>query len=285
MLRAECRGIQRGFLALEEGRLDPAAAARVRGHVSVCPECRATWDAWQADDGRLREALRPSRAPRAVVESAMAAIRQPAPKLGGVRRVAVGWQVAMVAAAAVLVVSAAMILTDGRTRRVGQVAALTGQPVAQQRGARFASVLGVGAGIYEDCRLLTGRAEGVELSFEDGSRLVVMEGADVRLDCVGAGGTGHGLPHVCLSRGEVMCDLKSPRVFRGVGTPLGTILTTGGKLHVRYVPDIMLVVQLVEGVGRLSYEAGEMPLAPGAIWIVEPGTGRAWQAPGTIWGK
>ena len=73
-----------------------------------------------------------------------------------------GDQAAVVAAAAVLLVSAVMILTGGRTRRVGEVAAVTGQPVAQQRGARFASVLGVGAGVYEDCRLLTGQAEGAE---------------------------------------------------------------------------------------------------------------------------
>ena len=136
---------------------------------------------------------------------------------------------------------------------------MTGQPVAQQRGAHYASVLGVGAGIYEDCRLLTGRAEGAELSFEDGSQLVVMEGADVRLDCAGAGGAGHRLPHVCLSRGEVFCDLKGTQFFRGVGTPLGTVLSPAGKFHVRYVPDLMLLVQLVErrGAAQLRGRRGD----------------------------
>ena len=287
MLRADCRQVQKSFLALEEGRLDAAGAAKVRGHLSVCPECRAAWEGWQADARLLRDALAPARAPRNAVEAAMAAIRLPAPKRSGVRRLAVGWQVAAVAAAAILVVGAVMILTGGRTRRVGEVVSLTGQPLAQQRGAHYASALGLGAGIYEGCRLMTGAQDEAELSFKDGSRLVVKQGAEVKLDSLGEGqgGTGHGLPHICLSRGEVLCDLKSPQYFRCVGTPLGCVFTGGGRFRVRYVPETMLVVQLLDGAGVLSYGAGETRLNPGDIWVLEPGTSKPWQAPGTIWGR
>jgi len=287
MLRSDCRQVQRSFLALAGASLDAAAAAKVRGHLSVCAECRAAWAAWQSDERLLRESLGPTRAPRNLVESAMAAIRQPAPRPSGERRLTVGWQVAVVAAAAVLVVGAVMVLTSGRTRRVGEVAALSGQPMAQQRGAHSASALGLGAGIYEGCRLLTGPRDEAELSFQDGSRLVVKEGAEVKLDCVGEGlgDTGHGLPHVCLIRGEVVCDLRSAQYFRCVGTPLGSVFTAGGRFRARCVPEVMLVVQLLDGVGSLSYPSGETPLTPAAIWVLEPGTSKPWQAPGTIWGR
>ena len=157
MLRAECRQVRKSFLALEEGRLDAADAAKVRGHLSVCPECRSAWEAWQADGRLLRDALAPARAPRDLVDAAMAAIRLPAPRPSRVRRLAVGWQVAAVAAAAILAVGTVMILTGGRTRRVGEVGSLTGRPLAQQRGAHYASALGLGVGVYEGCRLATGR--------------------------------------------------------------------------------------------------------------------------------
>ena len=292
MSRGGCRLARKRFLALEEGVLGAEEAGEVRAHLASCAACRREWEGWQADGRLLREAMRPARAPRDIAAAALAGIRHGAvPGRFGRWRLAIGWRAAgaVAAAAAVLLVAGVWALSSGGYQRVGAVDGSVGRPMAQQRGARFASALDPGALVYTGCRLLTGPEEEASVRFDDGSRLVLKEGAEATLDCVGEASAprAHGLPHVCLHQGEVLVDLKSVRFFRAVGTPMGSAIVIGTTFRIRMkcVFRVRTVLEVLEGEAEFSCPGGEVRALPGSVWAVDAGSGRPRRVSGADWAK
>jgi len=273
--QGNCREVRKRFLVLEEGVLTPDEAEAVRVHLAECASCRAAWERWQDESRLLGQALRPVPMPRDVAGPAVAALRQePVRRPARRRTVELAWGVAVAAAAALLVVAGVMLLRGPEYRRIGQVASLLGQPMAQQRGARFASPLEGGKPVYDGDVLATGEGGELEVRFDDGSRLVLKESTELVLSGVEAGGgCGHVLPHVCLRQGEVLCELRSVRYFRAVGTPLGSAIVDGTKFRVKYVCGVLTRLEVLEGEVRFSCPAGEVRALPGSVWVVEASVG------------
>ena len=288
----ECTAARKRFLALEEGLLGPDEAASVRGHVGACDACGRAWQQWQADDRALREALRPVRVPRDVAGATLAALRRGAAAMPAERpRRVARWAGALAAAAALLVVAGVLVQRAGRYQLIGRVESSTGRPMARQRGARFASVVSALMPVYSRGFFLTGREEGVSLHFSDGSRVVLEEGTEVGLSCIGeGGGRAHRLPHVCLQRGEVLCELKSLRHFRAVGTPLASaIAAAGATFRVKYVPGARAgsrtCLRVLEGEVAFSSPDREVRAWPGSVWVVEGVGGVPRLVPEAAWAR
>ncbi len=265
--RLACETVRKRFLALEEGALGAEAVRAVQEHLAACAACRAAWEGWQSDDRALREAMVPERPPRDVAGSALAVLRGEArSRRAARRRAAVRWAAA--AAAALLAIVGVMTYRARRYERIGEVAAAEGQPQVRQRGGRGPAVARARTAIYNGAELLTAPGERLTLRFADGSRLVVaagtkatLSGAGYRRDC------GHTLPHVCLHRGEVLCELKSLRYFRGVGTPLGTAIVEGTTFRIRYVRGQWTLLEVLEGAVQFSCTGGEVRAEAGTTWV------------------
>ncbi|MFP4058087.1 MAG: FecR domain-containing protein [Candidatus Brocadiia bacterium] len=273
MKAADCQQVRRRFPALEDEALSAQDGAVLRDHLGECPRCRAAWERWQADGRLLAEALRPEIAPRDIAGGALAAVRRRPAREPVLRRRPVVW--GAVAAAAVALLAAGILVLQGqRYPEIGTVVRTMGQPQARQRGASRASLASPGMSVFDGDRWLTGAGDRAELEFEDGSRVVVEARSEVWLSgMVAAEGCEHYLPHVCLRRGEVLCDLESPEHFRAVGTPLGTAITRGARFRMSYEPGVAARLEVVEGTVRLSCPAAERECWPGSVWIVKAETG------------
>ena len=268
-----CRQAREWFLRSEERRLAPAEQLRMRAHLAQCAACRDEWARWQAEDRLLREALRPVPAPRDLAAEALAALRQ---RKARPRRRRPRWAVAGLAAAAavLLAVLAGVLWRPRRYERVGQVAAMTGQPLVAQRGASFPSAIEAGVAVYDGAALFTGRGESLAVDFADGSRLTLSAGTEAQLSGQAARRScGHLLPHVCLRRGEVVCNLKSLRYFRAVGTPLGTAIVAGTEFRIRYVEGVRTELEVLEGEVRFSSPYGEARAPEGTVWVITAAEG------------
>ena len=264
-----CEAARERFVLLEDGQLPAADAAAVRAHLAACGGCRQAWEVWEAEGRALGEALRPVRVPRDVAGAAVAALRaQRVRGLGAGRRV---WlRVALAGAAVVLVAVGVVVYRAGRYERVGRVAAAAGGALVRQCGARDSSEAGVGAAVYNGAQLLTGPGERLAVALADGSRLELGERTEVVLSGKGQSEQcGHYLPHVCLHRGEVVCELRSLRYFRAVGTPLGTAIVEGTRFRMRYVAGQWAVLEVLEGVVRFSCPGGQVRAEAGSMWVVD----------------
>lgn len=267
--QGECEAVREQFLALEEGVLGAEEARAVREHIASCEACRRAWEAWQAQDLALREAMRPVSVPRDVAGAAVAELRAAARERRGARRRVVLWWAGAVAAA-VLVAVGAMVYRARRYDRIGEVAEVVGQPQVRQRGARRPSAVRTAEAVYSGAELLTAPTEKLALRFADGSRLVLSGGTKATLSGPGhLGDCGHYLPHVCLHRGEVLCELRSLRYFRGVGTPLGTAIVEGTKFRIRYVGGQWTLLEVLEGAVQFSCLGGEMRAEAGTTWVAD----------------
>jgi len=287
MSNRECKETRALFLGLEEGGLTADEAAEARAHLAACPACGQAWERWQAQDQRLREALGPVPVPRDLAGAVVAQVRGDAARRRSASRrtPALRWGVAAAAAAAFLAVGAWMLLGK-RYEPVGQVGAVEGQVLARQRGARRPSALQAGATLYNGDELVAGIASRAALRFYDKSRLAVEESTTVQLHCR-ADGAEHDcsleLPHVCLHRGEVECELNSLRYFRAIGTPLGTAIVHGTKFRMRYVEGQRVLLEVLEGEVLFSSPGGQIAVRPGAVWAIEGASGVPRRLPGGVW--
>jgi hypothetical protein len=268
----ECGAIRGRFLALEEGTLPAEKAAVVRAHVAACDACRRAWDEWRAEDGRLREALRPVPAPRDVASAVLARIRSgEQPRAVVPRRFVLAWGIAAAAAVALLALGA-LLLLEKRYERVGQVASIAGQPMARQKGARSPSAVAVGSPIYDGDALLAGEGSELVVELDDGSLLDLSQRTEAQLHGPSSGDEcDHHFRHVCLHQGSVEFDVRSTQRFEGVGTPLGSVFVHGTKFKVRYVKDKRTVLDVLEGEVRFSCPGGEVVAEAGTQWVIEAG--------------
>jgi len=283
----ECEFTRARFLGLEEGSLGPEEAGRVRAHVAGCAGCRGAWERWEAEDRSLREALGAVPAPRDLAGAVVARVRKEA-----MRRAAPGRRVGLVrwgavaAAAAVLLALGGWMLLGKRYERIGQVAAVEGEVLARQRGARRATALRAGAVVYAGDELVAGVASRVAVEFYDRSRLALAERTGVQLHC-GSGGEEHGcglgLPHVCLRQGEVECELNSLRYFRAVGTPLGTAIVQGTRFRMKCVGEQRVLLEVLEGEVLFSCPGGQVVAGPGGVWAIEGTGGMPRRLPEGVW--
>ncbi|MFC1806505.1 FecR domain-containing protein, partial [Planctomycetota bacterium] len=180
------------------------------------------------------------------------------------------WAVA--AAAVVLVVGGVLVHRAGRYQRIGEMAEVVGQPQVRQRGAARASAAREREAVCNGAELVTAPAEKLAVRFADGSRLVLSEGTKATLSGEGYfGDCGHYLPHVCLHHGEVLCELKSLRHFRGVGTPLGTAIVEGTVFRMKYVRGDHVLLEVLEGAVQFSCPEGEVRAEAGTTWVVDAG--------------
>jgi len=264
-----CDAVRARFVALEDGALPADEVAAVRAHLEGCEVCRGAWDVWVAESGKLRAALGPVRAPHDVAGAVVARLRADK-RSGGVGRQRLVVRVAMVAAAVVAVAVGVMVYWQKGYVRVGRVAVVTGRPLVRQRGARNSVVAARGEGVYDGAELMTAPGERLGVMLGDGSRLELGGDTEVVLSGAGQGREcGHYLPHVCLHRGEVVCDLRSVRYFRGVGTPLGTAIVEGTRFRMRYVMGKWTVLEVLEGVVRFSCPGGVARAEAGTVWVVD----------------
>jgi ferric-dicitrate binding protein FerR (iron transport regulator) len=284
MSQGQCEAVRELFLALEEGALARGEAEAARAHLAGCEACRRAWEQWQADDRSLRQALRAVPAPRDVAGAVVEQVRRGrgAP-MAGRRRLVLRWGLASAAAAAVVVVGG-LWLFGKRYERVGQVADLKGEPMARQRGARFASVIEIGSPIYNGDVLLMGEGSELSVALDDGSMLEVGERTEAQLS--GSAGTqdcGQHFRHVCLREGEVEFKVHSTRYFQGVGTPLGSVVVEGTKFRVKYVKEVRMLLEVAEGEVTFSCPGGEVRVGPGKVWVLEAAVGRPRPTTGAAW--
>lgn len=288
MTEQTCRFTQARFLDLEEGCLSPDAAVAVREHLRTCPACRQGWEHWQADDRRLREALRPVPAPGDLTGAALARIRRAGavPAAPG-RRLALRWGLAAAAAAVAALAFGAWALLGRRYQELGQVAVVEGEVVARQRGARRFAPLRAGTTVFEGDELVSRAASRVAVTLYDNSRLALQASTTVRLHHVSgdeeADACGFGLSHICLSQGEVECDLRSVRYFRAVGTPLGTAVVKGTRFRMRYVSKRRVLLEVLEGEVLFSCPMGQGKVGPGAVWAIDGPRGIPRRLEGVSW--
>jgi len=282
----DCDKARTRFLALEDATLGTEDATRVCAHLAECGECRRAWQEWQADGRLLGEALRPVEVPRDVAGAVVAQLRSGAarPRIAVQRRwVLVG---GLAAAAAVLLALGALLLFGKRYEQIGRVASAEGQPLARQRGARYASPIAPGAPIYDGDELIADGRSQLEVGIDDGSRLTMRQMTELLLhsgqsrrrpDC------GLEPPHVCLHEGEVVIDLKSTRRFCAVGTPLGTAFVRGTRFRMKYVNASRALLEVFEGEVIFSCPKGEARVTPGGIWVVDGAEGIPKPAPDLTW--
>ncbi|MBM4039288.1 MAG: hypothetical protein FJ290_12310 [Planctomycetes bacterium] len=286
MSSRECKDTRALFLDFEEGCLPAEEAAKARSHVAACPACAQVWERWQAQDRRLRTALGPAPVPRDLAGAVMAQVRGRAAQRHAPRRMPLlRWGVAAAVAAALLVLGAVLLLGK-RYEPVGQVAAVQGQVLARQRGARYRSHLEAGAALYNGDELVAVAASKAALRLYDESRLAIEENTEVQLHCEAAGDDEDcslGLPHVCLRQGEVECELASLRYFRAIGTPLGTAIARGTKFRMRYVDGEQVFLEVLEGEVLFSSPGGQLAVRPGAVWVIEGAKGVPRRLPDTAW--
>lgn len=282
-----CAFTRERFLSLEDGSLGPDAAVAVRAHLGDCPACRAAWAAWQEQDRLLRAAIGPVAAPSDIAGAAIARIRAGEARVEAPsRREFLRWGLA--AAAAALLALGAWALLGRRYQPIGQLEAIEGQVLARQRGARRLAPIEPGATIYEGDELVAAVASRAAVAFYDRSRLALAEATAVRLHagaCEDDDGCELGLPHVCLSRGEVECGLASLRYFRAVGTPLGTAIVQGTRFRMRYIEGKALFLEVLEGEVCFSAPDGEAAATPGAIWAIEAPNGRPRRLEAATWDR
>ena len=120
----------------------------------------------------------------------------------------------------------------------------------------------------------TGSGDEVRIQFNDGSKLLVKPGADVRLHGKGSEcALGNHLPHMCLRRGEVELDLRSNAIYRAIGTPFGTAMAEQARFAVAYEPNVKTTVRVMSGRVVFSCPAREVVAWPGSTWVVEAGGG------------
>ena len=266
----DCRTVKACFLDLEERGLSPHDAEGLRAHLAACEGCRLAWERWQADDHALRGALRPVPVPRDLVAPVLArvghAARVPA---SFARRPVVRWSLAAAAAVALVAVGAAILL-GRRYERVGHVAAIQGQPMAQRKGARAASVVQIGSPIYDGDLLLAGEGSEMAVELDDGSALDVNPSTQAQL-CGRTSGEAcaHHFRHVCLRGGTVEFDVHSTERFQGVGTPLGSVIVHGTRFRVTYEPGSRTVLEVIEGEVLFSSPRGEVRAAQGSVWAID----------------
>ena len=273
MTRRECSLTRSRLLDLEDGRLAPDDAAAVRAHLAECAVCGKAWERWQADDRRLRSALRPVAVPRDLAGAAVARLRRGgAPPLAARRRVPLlRWGVAAAAAAA-LAAFGAWALLRPHYAPIGQLASVEGELMARQRGARRLAPVGAGATIYNGDELVAGLASRAAVAFYDKSRLALGESTGVELHSAGEGDgqdCGADLPHVCLRQGEVECELHSLRYFRAVGTPLGAAIVQGTRFRMKHVAGQRVLLEVLEGEVLFSSPNGQVSVRPGGVWAIE----------------
>jgi len=278
-----CEAIRERFLALEERRMAPDEAGRVREHLAGCERCRQAWERWQADDRLLREGLAPVAPARDIAGAAVAAARsgQRTRRVVLPRRV-VRWGLVAAAALALLAVGGWWWLGT-RYPRIGRVVVAEGRPMARQRGARFAKVVETGAPIYNWDELLVGEGGRLEVELRDGSWVRLGPKTEAKMSGSWSGSRrecGHRLPHVCLQQGVVECDLKSTRHFRAVGTPLGSAIVEGTRFRVQYVVGVRTVLEVFEGKVTFSCPRGEVRVGPGGVWMVDATEGIARRVQG-----
>ncbi len=266
--REPCEAVRERFLDLEGGGLAPPDERRVREHIEACEACRRAWEAWQVQGRALRDALGPVRPPRDVAGAALAELHADRRQQQRARgRVLMKW--GAVAAAAVLIAVGMALYRATRYERIGSVEEVVGRPQARQRGQARPGAINASDAVYNGAELVTAANEGLALRFDDGSRLVMSEGTKVQLSGTGyLAHCGHHLAHVCLLRGEVLCELKSLTYFRGVGTPLGTAIVEGTTFRVRYQGRWTLL-EVLEGTVKFSCPSGEVRANAGTTWVVD----------------
>jgi len=176
----------------------------------------------------------------------------------------------LAAAAAVLLVAGAFALLSKRYVQVGRVAALEGQPMARQRGARRASLVQIGSPVYDGDVLIAGKGSRLTLEVDDGSLLDVHPQTEAQLHggASGAACARH-FRHVCLHEGEVEFDVRSTNRFQGVGTPFGSVYVRGTKFKVTYESGVRTTLEVTEGEVTFSSERGEVTAGPGSVWAID----------------
>jgi ferric-dicitrate binding protein FerR (iron transport regulator) len=267
--KTACERARAAFLDLEDGALAAERQREVRQHLADCAACRAAWAAWEAEGRLLREALAPVPVPRDAASRVAAQVRRRRPSGMSPRtRRVLQWGLA--AAAALLVVLLGPWAWRGPTYvQVGSLGAMAGRPAVQQPGEDTASEASEGAEVFDGARLTTGEGERLTVRLKDGSRLTLEERTKVRLSGASAeDDCGHHLPHLCLRRGEVACQMAGTELFRAVGTPLGSAFFGPATFRVRYVPGQRTRVELSAGRVRLSCPSGVAHLEPGEVWEV-----------------
>jgi len=275
----ECRKVQARFLDFAEGLVRPSDAVAVRSHVARCPQCRQAWAQWQADELQLHGALGPVSPPRDIAGDVVAQLRAgPGRRAAPARCVARAtprWLLPAAAAGALLLVGLWALLGK-RYEQVGEAAGVQGQVTARQRGARDLAPIQAGAPIYNGDQLLAGADSRLAVLLKDSSRLSLAEKTDVRLHAGAAQASyecGHELPHVCLTQGEVECELHGVRYFRAVGTPLGTAIVQGTRFRMKYVSDERVLLEVLEGMVVFSCPNGHIAVKPGSVWAIEGAQG------------
>jgi len=273
--RIACDEVRQEFLRLEEERLVPERERAVRSHLAECPACHMAWAEWQSESRVLRDALQPVAPPRDLARDVADELRrtktwQPSRR----QRLALRWGLTAAAAVLVLVLGPVMLRSPGYVQ-VGQLGVLSGRPMVEQRGARFASVAENGAGVFDGAILTTGQGQRMAVRLADGSSLRLEESTKLRLsgarspaDC------GHGLPHVCLRWGEVLCELRSAEYYRAVGTPLGTALlpeagAERATFRMRFEPGQFARLEVLAGQVDFSCPEGMARAKAGTVWVVD----------------
>jgi anti-sigma factor RsiW len=273
MSHDNCQPWRDAFLDLADGRLGADEARRLHDEIASCAACQRAWQAWEQDDRALASALRAEVAQADIAGPVLAIIRRR--QREPVRRFSRPLLVRLAAAAVLLLaVGGVFLLTRGGPPRVGTVEATSGRPTTVRPGTHEATLASQAAAVLDGAVWRTGSGDEVRIQLNDGSRLLVKPGADVRLHGTASQcALANRLPHVCLRKGEVELDLKSTSIYRAIGTPLGTAMAEQARFAVAYEPNAKTTVRVLSGRVVFSCPAREVVAWPGSTWVVEAGVG------------
>jgi anti-sigma factor RsiW len=269
----DCRPYRDAFLDMADGRLGADEARRLRDEIGSCEACKQAWETWQQDDRALASSLRAEVAQADIAGPVLAVIRRRQDE--PVRPFSRPLFVRLAAAAVLLLaVGGVYLIARNGPPRVGTVEATAGHPTTVRPGTVEATAALQATAVLDGAIWRTGAGDEVRIQFNDGSRLLVKPGADVRLhgeasQCA----LGNRLPHMCLRRGEVELDLKSTALYRAVGTPLGTAMAEQARFAVAYEPNAKTTIRVMSGRVVFSCPAREVVAWPGNTWVVEVGVG------------